>query len=1103
MNGVIRWVINNSPAVNIFVTALLIVGAIIMVNLRRASFPEFQIEVVLVTVQYPGASPSEVEEGICQKIEEAVRSIEGIDEITSVAREGVGFVVIELVSGIGNIDKVVNEIRNGVDQIPSFPELSEDPDVKQVTFRTPAVRLVVYGGQEIPDDLDPEQRSRMQLRQDIQLREVAETVRDDLLNTEAISTVDLIAARDFQIDVEIPEERLRAYDLSLLEAANRIRLENIELPAGDIKAAGSEYLVRGKNKRLTGDGIAELPLIRQADGTILDVGDIGEVRDGFADQPQRNYVSIYDEQTGLANQYPAMLMTVLSTNDEDIIKITDSVRDYAENVELPPGYGIETYDDVSIVVRDRLDTLSKNGVTGLILVLVVLSLFLEFRLAFWVALGIPVSVAGAFAVMSGLDVTLNFITSFAFILALGIVVDDAIVVGENVFRHREMGKSLGRAAIDGTAEVLPAVTTSVLTTVMAFMPLLFVSGTLGKVIAVMPVVVISMLLFSLFESFLILPNHLAHKPGLFAKAMRGIYWLFLPILYVPVWLFRQGPMRAYGWLRRGAEAGLNGLIQGIYTPIVRAAVAMPLIVVSGAVAALLLCVGLVLGGFTPFVVFPKIDGNFIRATVSFPRGTPAEFTDRALRQIGDGFNQLQAEYESERGRAPGRLLVRSVGYSEIQSAGATATNEDTGSHVGQVSVELIDSASRPDLRSAEILARWREIVGEIPGADKVSFAEAAIGPAAKPIEFKLVGRDLDQLRQLADVCKDYLETQVGVFDIQDDAEPGKPELQVRVKPEAEALGVDTQSLARTVRATYYGEEVMRLQRGRHEVKLMVRYPEDERNSLLNLDEIRIRSREGEIPLREVAQIDERRGYSEINRVDQLRSVTVTADLDEDRANARAIMASMQREFFPKLVAENEGIEVRIEGQQKDSEESVGSLIAGFGIAMCGMFVLLTIQFRSYLQPAFILTIVPFGLIGAILGHLLLGLPLTLFSLFGLVALSGVLVNDSIVLIDFINRKVNESAPVIPALIEAGQTRFRPVLLTSMTTIVGVAPLLFEKSLQVQILIPMATSLAFGLLLATLLVLVLVPSLYAIYARYIVGIDPKTGALKSIRQDLAD
>ena len=1046
MKELIKNSIRNSPAMNTLMVGILALGTICFALMRREVFPEFQLEIVLVSVPYPGASPEEIERGICQKVEEAVQTIAGIKKMTSVAAENAGSVILELSSSVKDVQRVVNEVRSAVDRIPSFPVLAEDAKVEQITFREAAINVSVMAPMR-PDGSHNRH----------ELRTVAEQVRDKLLLLPTVSQVEIKGALDYQIDIEVDENTLRKHGLSLPQVAEIVRRENLELPAGKIKSQGQEVLIRGNNKRLTGPEIAKLPLVTDPSGVVLTIQDIGSVRDGFADG-----TAITE-----TNGRPSLFLEVQRTSTEDLLEITEEVNNYIDTATLPTGYEAVAWGDRSIDVRDRLDMLVENGRMGLLLVFLVLAVFLELRLAFWVAMGIPIAMLGAGGVLLGCGQTLNMLSMFAFLMALGIVVDDAIVVGENIYAHRQMGKSFMTAAIDGTFEVIPSVMASVTTTIIAFTPLLFVSGVMGKFIAVMPLAVIAMLAISLFESMFILPCHLAHGDSLVFQMTGYFFWP----LNVVVKFFNQ--------INQFTSKMLWKFIDNIYTPIVSWAVHNPWTVVSAAGALLMIAIGLVQAGFAPFIIFPKLDANYLVAKVTYPDGTPEREADRATKRMVDEFEKMNEEFGNVM-----QVIYRGVGVVEQQ--GGPGGEITSGSHVGSVTVELLESSKR-NITSDELNAIWRKRVGELAGVESITYGSIAMGPQGKPIEFKLLADPGSEFRLEGAVeeCKRRLAEFAGVQDIDDDARPGKWEFQVSVKEKAKSLGISSQDLSNTIRGSYYGTEVMRLQRGRHEVKLMVRYPPEQRRSLADLEEIRIRTGRGEaqiqeIPITELADIKVVRGYSEINRLNQRRSITITADVDEKVANARETVALLQKDFMPKLLAKNPGLSVNWEGQQEQTQESLRSLLIATAIALVVMFALLTFEFKSYLQPIIILMIIPFGVIGAVIGHILLGLPLTLFSFFGLVALTGVVVNDSIVLIDFINARVNDGIDPVEAVVEAGRRRFRPVLLTSATTVAGLVPILMERSLQAQILIPMATSLAFGLLLATILVLVLVPTLYRIY-----------------------
>ena len=1062
MKAVIRWAIHNSPAMNTLMVAVLVVGIASLMSMRREVFPEFDLEIVLITVPYPGASPSEIEEGICQKLEEAVRSIDSIKKQTAVAQEGSGHLILELEPRV-NVQRVLNEVRSEIDRIPSFPDLAEDPEIKQITLRQVAIRLGVLGPDVKSSDAE------------LALRGVAEKVRKDLLLKPAISQANLIGARDYQIDIEIPESTLRQYGLSLERVAEIVRRENIELPGGKLRTGSQEVLLRGKNKRLTGDEIAEIPLVTQGNGVVLTVGDLGVVKDEFTDESSIN----------LINGRPGLMISIDRTASEDLLFICDEVHDYVDKANLPAGYDLITWQDTAVDVRSRMELLRWNGIQGLILVFIVLAIFLDLRLSFWVALGIPVAVLGSCAILLATGQSLNMISLFAFLLALGIVVDDAIVIGENIYTHRQRGDDLLTSAVQGAYEVLPSVAASVSTTIIAFIPLLFVSGVMGKFIAVLPVAVIAMLVISLLESTFILPCHLAHNHTSFFRVI-GV------VLY---------PLRPIGLLLHAIngrmEVWLKTFIGQVYQPVLRWSLRHAMIVIALAFSLFIVTIGFIPAGITPWSIFPKLDSNWIQAKVTFPDGTPANITDAATAHL----EKVLKKIDEESGTSLINLIHRSVG--EVVGPGSMGPDSRTsGSHVGVVFVELTDTSVR-SLKSDDILSQWRTKTQEISGVDSLTFGTPEMGPGGVAIEFKLLApaENMDQLEAAVEACKTELSHEAkypGVVDIVDDSRPGKSEYQFTIKESARAMGISAMDLAETVRASFYGVEVMRLQRGRHEVKLMVRYPERDRQSLAALDQLRIRADNGvERPITEFADITVARGYNEINRVDQLRSITITADITEGQGTASEVVANLKVALMgspdrsiadpaPGLLAEYPDVRIRWEGQQEQSNDSMISLGRGFMVATFAMFTLLTLVFRSYVQPLIILCTIPFGLSGAILGHWIMGLPLTMFSLFGLVALTGVVVNDSIVLIDFINKRLAAGDDLESAIIAGGSRRFRPVVLTSLTTIAGLTPILLETSFQAQVLIPMANSLCFGLALATVLILVLVPAFYWIYGRLVLG-----------------
>jgi len=1068
MRNVIRWAVNNIAGINVLMVLILVIGFASFFMMRRETFPEFQLDVVLVTVPYPGATPDEVESGICQKIEEGIRSLSGIKKITSICREGSGFTLAQLDSKVADPQRVLSEIRSQVDRVSVFfPERSEKSTVEQVTFRLPAIRVAILG---------PEIRTS---KSELQLRAYTENVRERLLELRSVSQAQIANAKPYQIDVEIDEDTLRKYGMTLTQIANTLRRENVEIPSGQLKSDGQEILLRGKNKREIGESISTLPVITQRNGVVLTVGDIGTVRDDF------------DDVTAISdiNGRPAMVISIERTSDEDLLNISDEVNEFIRTAEVPAGYSLRAWGDESLDVRDRIRMLRANGLQGGIIVFLLLAIFLNLRLAFWVALGIPISLTGAGIYLLYSGETLNMLTMFAFLMAVGIVVDDGIVIGENIFEHRKKGKTNLQAAIDGATEVLPSIFSSVATTIIAFVPLFYVSGVMGKFIAVMPAAIIAMLLVSLVESSIALPGHLSHD----AEVPRTIFqWMryYLSQLIKPI-------ERFFEWIGKPCNAALDWFGEHVYGPVLSTSLRYPALPVAAGLFIVMIAVGMVRSGMVPFEFFPNLDGKTIIGQVVYPDGTPVAVTSEATRRMESAMRKVSeriAEREARDGTsktpkstdptAPnGPVVLTFLQVGSAAQGDPAAGDRITGSHVGQVQVEIHEATVR-NVTSDELLNLWREEAGIFPGAERVTFQAANIGPGGRALEFKILAprQDVAALEAGVEAAKGALAKFAGVYDVRDDSAPGKIEFQFNIKERAKSLGITVADLSEAVRNAYYGAEVMRLQRERHEVKLMVRYPLDQRRSLADFKELKVRGPNNtEYPITELAEIATPRGYSEINRLDQMRSITVSAEIDTAQGNAALVASELKKTLVPELLEKYPTLRFRWEGQQQETAESFFSLVIGFSIAMLAMYLLLVFEFTSYLQPFIILAIVPFGIVGAIFGHAFMGLPLTLFSMFGMVTLAGVVVNDSIVLVDFINQCIRGGMPVYEALMTAGSRRLRAVFLTSVTTIAGLMPMLTEKSLQAQALIPMATSLTFGLLASTFLILLMVPFLYQLYA----------------------
>ena len=1029
MRRLITAAVHNPVAANLLMVVIIVVGGMSAYNLRRETFPQISFDIVQVQTIFPGATPEEIEENVVIKIEEAIKSVEGIQDIISQSLESSGVVLARLKSGVDN-RRVLEDIQNEVEKIDTFPEDAEPPRYEELAERRKVINIAVYG----------EQSERT-------LKEVATRVRDDLLASEFISQVRIFGTRDYEISIEVSEESLRRHGLTFEEIRRVVQRSSLNLPGGSIKTPTQDIVVRTAGQRYTGLEFAMVPLLTRPDGTVVTLDEVARVSDGFVDA----------WRIGRFNGTPSVLVSVFRTSEEDALVIADSVRRYvAEQApQLPDGLSMSVWADDSAITKSRLELLSRNGLQGLFLVLLSLWLFMNLRLAFWVAAGLAVALLGGLWILILYGGTLNMITMFAFIMALGMLVDDAIVVGENIYSHWRRGKSPLQAAIDGATEVAVPVIGAVATTVAAFVPLFIMEGILGKFVAVLPVAVVATLLGSLLECMVILPPHLAHAlpEGGYQTPRRGI---------------RRLAQR----IRGGIDNALEWFIVRVYMPVLKRAMAWRLVVAASALAILMLMVGLLLGGHLEFELFPDRDTDTILARLTMPQGTPLAQTAAATARLEAAARELDNHFRPADPESDGVVeqIMTVVGIN-------SDFEPEVGSHVGEVTVELL-AAEQRGISSTLLADTWRDLSGDVPDALELIFMSEDIFPIGKPIEVRLMGDDFTAMREAAMRLEAELATYPGVLDISNDFRPGKMEIQLALKPAGRVLGITLADLAGQVNQGFYGAEALRLQRGRDDVKVVIRYPESERRSLGDLDNIRIRTPNGsEAPFGEVATATLRRGFAVIKRTDRQRALSVTADVDSTKANAERILAALDEDFLPRLLADYENMRYSFEGQHKETQRSVGSLFRGFIIAMLLVYTILAVIFRSYAQPLVVMSVIPFGFIGAVVGHLIMGHVLSLISLFGLVALSGVLVNDSLVLVDFINRARRQGIPLFEAVLAGGQQRFRAIILTSVTTVAGLSPILFEKSVQAQFLIPMAISMSFGLMGATILVLVLVPALY--------------------------
>jgi multidrug efflux pump subunit AcrB len=1014
--GLIAWFARNPVAANLLMVLIVFGGLLSYADLRKAMFPDFETSTVRVTVPYPGAAPQEVEEGIVVRIEEALADLRGVKTLRSVAREGAGTVTVEAQTG-QDIDELLNEVKLRVDAIPNFPAQAEKPVIAKQEFQQGVIWVSVFGS------LDDRART-----------ELADRVRDELMALPEISDAAVVGRRDFEIAIEVSEADLRKYGLTFDEVARAVRQSSLDLPGGAIRAEGGDIRLRTLGQAYAGPEFAAIVLRTAPDGTRLTLGEVARVRDGFV------------ETEGFArfDGKPALNIRVSSVGDQNEIAIANAVKRYIaeKRPTLPEGVDIAYWGDRSYYLKGRLDLMFKNMALGAILVFLCLGLFLRITVAAWVIVGIPICFLGAFLLMpySPWPASINMLSLFGFILVLGIVVDDAIIIGESAYSEmRRHGPGIDNV-IRGAQKVAVPATFGVLTTIAAFAPLLFVEGQASAFLQAIAVVVILCLMFSLVESKLILPAHLAHHGG------------------------RHRPdseAGAFTRFRRRFATGLEHFIEHRYRPTLELALRHVATTLALFVAVLLLVLGLVLGGAIRFVFFPDIPSDFIQVNLSLNEGAAPAQRNAAL----DRIERVVFELDREHRASTGEDLVRHV---------ALFTQGDTG---GQLVVELTKSEER-SVSTFELNDRIRERVGEIPGARELRFSSVTNPGGGPPISLRLSGSDIPALERVAEELMIWLAGTDGVYDVTSSMSAGAREVRLAIRPEAEALGLTQADLGRQVRQAFFGEEAQRIQRGRDDVRVMVRYPLEERRSLADLTEMRIRTPAGDqVPFYEVATLAHGTSPTAINREDRLRTVSVSAWADSSRVAPREVVREAREAFLPPLLERHPAVRADLGGASLEEQRMLRGLqIAGL-TSLFLIYALLAIPLKSYSQPLLIMSVIPFGLVGAALGHILTGQNFSMFSIYGLIALSGVVVNDSLILVDFVNRARAEGKELLQAVIESGTQRFRPVLLTSLTTFFGLTPILLERSLQAQFIIPMATSLGFGILFATVITLFLIPALY--------------------------
>ncbi len=1040
VRGWIAWMVGNPVAANLLMLVLIVGGTISSFSLKQEVFPEFDLDKVQVSVVYPGASPDEVEQGILLAIEEKVQGLDGVKRVNSIAREGVGMVYIDLLLGADG-DNVLADVKSEVDRITTFPAEAEEPEVTLAKRRREVISFVIasaFGSEEAAAGGVDDEALRA-------LHDIAERARRDLLALDGVTQVELQGVPPLEVAIEISRERLEEYGLDLQTVANEVAAASLELPGGGLDTSSGEILVRVADRKRRGHELRDLVLRRTANGADVRLGDIATIRDGYEDIDQ---YSVY-------NGMPAVRLTAYRVGDETPTGVAGAVKDYVDKLrgQLPENVTIEVWDDDSERLRERLDLLLRNAGMGLVLVLLVLALFLDLRLAFWVALGIPTSFLGAMLLLGPTGVSINMVSLFAFIVTLGMVVDDAIVVGERTFARREEGMPAMQAAISAAKEMAVPVTFAILTTVAAFSPLFFAPGTMGKIFRIIPAVVVSVLLLSLLESFFVLPAHLAHSKASPSHLKRGII--------------------ARG--QAGVARGLDFFITRMYRPTARLCVRYRYATLAAALSFMVFTIGFVASGRLTFNFFPTLEGDVARAQVKLPYGTAVETTEQVRRQLQEAADQTIEEFG---GDAILRGTFTKVGEALAQR-GPGAGEPETGSHIVSIEVNLVTNDKR-SFTADEFSARWQELVPPLPGVESVSF-DAASGPSAgAAVAVQLQHVDGDTLIAASQKMQQILQSYEELKNVGSSHADGKPQLDFHLREEARAYGLTAREVARQIRAAFQGAEALREQRGRNEVKIVARLPADERADERDLSDLAIRTPAGAyVPLPYVADAERGRAATSINREDASRTVEVTAELAAGVKSPQTVITNLRTKVFDELRAEFPGLRIDMVGAQREQADTFAALGRNYLFALFVIFALLAIPFRSYVQPLVIMAVIPFGIVGAVWGHVMLGYGLSIMSMFGIVALSGVVVNDSLVLIDAANKIRAEGRSAEEAIIGAGITRFRPILLTSLTTFLGLVPIIQETSVQAQFLVPMAVSLGFGVLFATVVVLLIVPAVYMI------------------------
>ncbi len=1014
----IDWFARNHVAANLLMAILLLGGIYSAFTIKKEVQPAIEVDIITVGVPFLGATPEDVEEGVLIKIEEAVQDIEGIKEMIATAVRNYGSVRIEVESDYEVLD-ILDQVKNRVDAISTFPDNTEKPVYTRAQFQQQVMMITVSG--------KVDERT---------MKEFAKQIRNEVVALPGVTRAEMIGGRPYEISIEVSEFTLQGYSLTLAEVAQAVRMGSLDLPAGSIRSDAGDILVRTKGQAYVGRDFEDIVVRTNPDGTRLLLKDIATIRDEFIERDR------FSEFNG----EPALSIQVFSVGNQSELEIAEIVKSYIveKQENLPAGIHITSWADTSFYLKGRLDMMLKNMAYGAALVFLILALFLRLKLAFWVMVGLPIAFMGTFFLMPVVDVTVNMLSLFGFILVLGIVVDDAIVIGESAYTNMRAKGHSTDVIVEGVMKVAVPATFGVLTTIAAFVPILMVTGVTGQFFEAVGWVVVLCLIFSLVESKLILPAHLVHmKVKHYEKDTHNFFVRF----------------------QRFFSEGLHHFVDDFYAPLLEKAMKRRYLTLSIFVSALILSVGLLLGGLLRFVFFPDITADFLQVSIEMNEGTPPASTHEALRRIQAGIWEVDRKISEDQGMESGAVVTNVVSFA-------------TGDTSGQLVAELVkDEVAIID--GQEVLRQWRAEVGDVTGVKTLGFSGATGGHGRGPaISLTLTGSNIEQVARAAKELERRIRLYDGIYDVRNSHERGTAEIKLNIKPEAESLNLTLADLARQVRAGFYGEEVQRVQRGQDEVKVMVRFPRDERDSVGYLDNMRIRTPDGgRVPFHAVAEVELGEAPLRIQRFDRERAVRVSAEVDKEMAEPDRITADILELELPQVMAQFPGVSYSLSGSSQAKQEVQHDLIMGALLALFLIYALMAIPLKSYAQPLIIMSVIPFGAIGALVGHWIIGIQVSMMSFFGIIALAGVVVNDSLILVDFVNRERRLGIPLVQAIRDAASKRFRAIVLTSLTTFFGLIPIVLESSLQAQLVIPMAVSLAFGILFATVITLFLIPILY--------------------------